>query len=182
MPLVATPARLNLLHACDQWHYSRIHDFTVATVKFVPTLKATTALTATPTPTLTLTLTLTLNMNSPQTLKAYHLYQSAATKLRKDFRFFYTFAEVEKANYGNPKAGTLTAFKSKFYLTSFDKSSTSTVLSDTTTVELLTEFLRKSYSSVIGKQTTTSQAPGAHMYGRLLFLGLNRNLRLFGNG
>jgi hypothetical protein len=40
MPLVRTPARLTLLHACDQYHFARV-DFplTVTTVNCVATLK-----------------------------------------------------------------------------------------------------------------------------------------------
>ena len=56
---------------------------------------------------------------------AYKLYQEAAMSIRKQYRFGYTTNPDVIANYGGAKAGTITAFKSKFYLTKYDTSATS---------------------------------------------------------
>jgi hypothetical protein len=65
--LSPTPVRLKLLHACDQWHSSRVATpLTGWYCEFRPNTEGAAALAAT----LTLTLTLTRTLDSAQTLKA----------------------------------------------------------------------------------------------------------------
>ena len=95
----------------------------------------------------------------------YKLYQKVASSMRKNYQFGYATNSDVIANYGGAKAGTVTAFKSKFYLTKYEQSAVTFKLDAATDEDALKGFVESSAKQLLQRNDPTSKvASASHVF------------------